>query len=146
MEFLNPFHVHLLHPRVIHFPIALFVSAMGLELLSLILKKDSLHRTALDIYILATIITPFVVLTGLQEAEYLHLNHPVLTIHRNFGFLTMWTSLISLPVLGIVHKQIPQMFKGVFLFFLLIIAIFVTVTGHNGGRMVYEYGVGMEEQ
>lgn len=145
MEFLNYFHIHLLHPRVIHFPIALFIGAMGMEILSLIFRKERLHQTAFDMYILATAITPFVVLTGLQEAEHLHLSHPVLTIHKNFGLLTMWTSLISLPIFWIVNKQSPKILRGVFLIFALVIVTLVTVTGHNGGRMVYEYGVGMEK-
>lgn len=145
MGFINQFYVPLVHPKMIHFPIALFIGAMGMELLSLIFKKDRLHRTALDMYIFATVITPFVVLTGLQEADHLHLGHPVLTIHRNFGLLTMWTSLISLPALWIVNKQSPKMFRLIFFIFLLAIVTLVTVTGHNGGRMVYEYGVGVSQ-
>ncbi|MBP9855613.1 MAG: DUF2231 domain-containing protein, partial [Candidatus Omnitrophica bacterium] len=88
---------------------------------------------------------PLVVLTGLQEANHLHLSHPVLTIHKNFGLLTMWTSLISLPVLWIVSQRNPKLFRAVFLIFVLAIAILVTVTGHQGGRMVYEYGVGISQ-
>ena len=145
MDLLFTPHIHLLHPRVIHFPIALFIGAMGMEVLSLIFKRDNLHRTALHMYILATVITPFVVLTGLQEAEHLHLGHPILIIHKNFGLLTMWTSLISLPILWIVNKQNPKILRALFLVFLLVIATFVTVTGHNGGRMVYEYGVGVDQ-
>ena len=145
MEMLNHFHIHLLHPRVIHFPIALFIGAMGMEMLSLMFRKERLHRTALDMYIFATVITPFVVLSGLQEAEHLHLHHPVLTIHKNFGLLTMWTSLISLPVLWIVNKRSPKILRTVFLIFVLVIVALVTITGYNGGRMVYEYGVGVEK-
>ena len=148
-------HVHLLHPKVIHFPIALFIGAMGMEALSLILsaiggsalggKKDNLHRTALHMYIFATVITPFVVLTGLQEAGHLHLSHPILTIHRNFALLTMWGSLVSLPILWLAKKKGEKIFRIVFIVFLLILVAFVSVTGYNGGRMVYEYGVGMEQ-
>lgn len=145
MGFLNQFYVPLVHPKMIHFPIALFIGAMGMEMLSRIFRKDRLHRTALDMYILATVITPLVVLSGLQEVEHLHLGHPVLTIHRNFGLLTMWTSLISLPVLWIINKQNPRIFRIVFLIFVLVIVALVTITGHNGGRMVYEYGVGVSQ-
>ena len=145
MELSSLPYVQLIHPKVIHFPIALFIGAMGMEALSLILKKDNLHRTALHMYILATVMTPFVVLTGLQEAEHLHLSHPVLTLHRNFGLLTMWISLISLPVLWIVNKYSPKLLRAIFIVSMLIIAIFVTVAGHNGGRMVYEYGVGVSQ-
>ena len=148
-------HVHLLHPKVIHFPIALFLGAMGMEALSLIFsttggsasgeKKDNLHRTAFHMYILATVITPFVVLTGLQEAEHLHLSHPILTIHRNFALLTMWGSLVSLPILWLAKKKGEKVLRIVFIVFLLILVSFVSVTGYNGGRMVYEYGVGVEQ-
>ena|SRR3989338_4548701 len=144
MEKLLDFHIHLLHPKLIHFPIALFLSAMGLEVLSLILKKDNLHRTALHIYILAALITPLAVLTGLQEAKHINLNHPILTTHKNFALLTMWGSLASLPILWFVRKN-TKVFRIVFLIFTLIIVIFVTIAGHNGGRMVYEYGVGVEK-
>ena len=145
MEILNQLHMHLLHPKVIHFPIALFLGAMGMEVLSLIFKKDSLHRTAFHMYILATVITPFVVLTGLQEAEHLHLSHPILTIHRNFALLTMWGSLVSLPVLWLAKKKGEKVLRIIFIIFLLMLAVFVSIAGHNGGRMVYEYGVGTEQ-
>ena len=149
MDFLNHFHVHLLHPKVIHFPIALFLGAMGMEMLSLLFPalggKDNLHRTAFHMYIFATVITPFVVLTGLQEAEHLHLNHPILTIHRNFALLTMWASLVSLPILWLAKKKGEKALRIIFIIFLLLLVVFVTIAGHNGGRMVYEYGVGTEQ-
>ena len=155
MELSSLPYVQLVHPKVIHFPIALFIGAVGMEMLSLIFsaiggsasggKKDNLHRTALHMYILAAVITPLAVLTGLQEAEHLHLSHPILTLHRNFALLTMWGSLISLPILWLAKKKKEKVFRIVFVIFLLMFAAFVSVTGYNGGRMVYEYGVGTEQ-
>ena len=150
MDLLSIPYIHLLHPKVIHFPIALFIGAMGMEVLSLFSsalggKKDNLHRTAFHMYILATVMTPFVVLTGLQEAEHLHLSHPILTIHRNFALLTMWGSLVSLPILWLAKKKGEKLLRIVFIIFLLMLTGFLSITGHNGGRMVYEYGVGMEQ-
>ena len=155
MDIFSILHVHLLHPKVIHFPIALFLGAMGMEVLSLIFsaiggsafggKKDNLHRTAFHMYILATVITPFVVLTGLKEAEHLHLSHPILTIHRNFALLTMWVSLVSLPILWLAKKKSEKILRIFFIVFLLMLVGFVSITGYNGGRMVYEYGVGVDQ-
>ena len=145
MELSSLPYVQLVHPKAIHFPIALFIGAMGMEVLSLIFKKDNLHRTAFHMYILATVITPFVVLTGLQEAEHLHLGHPILTIHRNFALLTMWGSLASLPILWLAKKKSEKVLRIVFIVFLLMLVGFVSITGHNGGRMVYEYGVGVDQ-
>ena len=145
MENLLRFHIHLLHPKLVHFPIALFLSAMGLDVLSLIFKKENLHMTPLHIYILATLVAPFVLLTGLQDAEHIHLNHPILTIHMRFALLTMWSSLLSLPILWFVNQRSRKVYRIIFLMVTLLIATFVTITGHNGGRMVFEYGVGIEE-
>ena len=138
-------YIQLVHPKVIHFPIALFLGAVGMEGLSLIFLKDNLHRTAFHMYILATVITPFIVLTGLQEAEHLHLSHPILTIHRNFALLTMGGSLVSLPILWLAKKKGEKVLRIIFIIFLLMLALFVSITGHNGGRMVYEYGVGVDQ-
>ena len=133
-----------LHPMLVHFPIALFVSSLGLEIFSFIFKKDSLHRSALYLYILAALLSPLVVLTGLAEAEEMHLKHRVLDLHKFFALLTMSSSLISLPILWFVHKQNERSARFLFIFFAVMIVIFVTLAAYNGGRMVYEYGIGVK--
>ena len=140
LEILQP-----LHPRVVHFPIALFVTGLGLEVVSLLFKKESLHRTALHIYVLAALLTPLVVRTGIWEETRLHLSHPILDKHRMFALWTMWVSLASLPVLWFLKKELPKFLRLIFLVFLIGVAATVILTGHNGGRMVYEYGVGTQE-
>ncbi len=139
-------HIHLLHPKLVHFPIAFFIGALGLEVISLVFKKENLHRAAVTLFVMAAFIAPLVVWSGLEEAEHLNLHHPVLGTHKRFALLTMWGSLAALPVLWVAHQRNQTAFRIVFLICLLIFAIFVTIAGHNGGRMVYEYGVGMEEQ
>lgn len=140
LDFLQP-----IHPKVVHFPIALFMTALGLDLASLIFKRESLHKTALHIYVIAALITPLVVRTGLWEEERLHLNHPILDKHRQFALWTLWASLTSLPVLWLIKQKSQKFFRIVFIISLIVIAGLVTVAGHNGGRMVYEYGVSVEK-
>ncbi len=138
-----PIDIHL-HPMVVHFPIALFITAAVIECLSLILRKEDWHRIAVFLYIVATLITPVVVLTGLREEDELHLNHPVLSLHKQFALLTLWGSWLSLPVLGLLAKKKPEMFRWVFFVCAMVIVILVSIAAYNGGRMVYEYGVGVE--
>ena len=140
LEYLIP-----LHPRMVHFPIALFVTAFTFDILSLFFRKESLHKAAINMYVFAALLTPVVVRTGLWEEERFHLSHPVLDKHRLFAFWTMWVALMSLPVLWFTKKEMPRYFRFLFLFFLTAVVVFVTLAGYNGGRMVYEYGVGMEE-
>ena len=134
-----------LHPIFVHFPIALFICALGLEVASLMLAKEILHQTAFHIYILAICIAPFTVLTGLFEANELHLNHPVFIIHRAFAFITLGISLMSLPVLAFFRTQGTKAYRIAFLIFLLMVTSSVSITAYNGGRMVYEYGIGVEK-
>ena len=140
LDFLQP-----IHPKIVHFPIALFMTALGLDFVSLILKKESLHKTALHIYVIAALMTPLVVRTGIWEEERFHLSHPVLDLHRLFALWTMWISLMSLPVLWFIKQKFQKFFRVLFMILLIGIAGLVTLTGHNGGRMVYEYGVGVDK-
>jgi uncharacterized membrane protein len=134
-----------LHPMVVHFPIALLISAFIFEIGYHLLKRESLHQTAVYIYGLAVCVTPFVVWTGLLEAERHHLNHPVLTLHRNFALGLCWVSLISVPCLFWIHKRSPGIFKYIFLILLASCSACVVLAGFNGGRLVYEYGIGVEQ-
>ncbi len=140
LDFLQP-----IHPKVVHFPIALFMTALGLDIVSLIFKKENLHKTAVHIYVIAALMTPLVVRTGLWEEERFNLSHPVLDQHRQFALWTMWVSLMSLPVLWFMKQKSQKFFRYFFIILLIVISGLVTLTGHNGGRMVYEYGAGVEQ-
>ena len=132
------------HPVLVHFPVALFTSAFVLELISLGLKKENLHKSAVHIYTFAAVVTPLVVLTGWLEADRLHLHHAILYAHRNFAFLTSGISLIGLAVLWFVPKKYPLQFQIVFFILAFLTAGCVAAAGYYGGMMVYEYGIGVE--
>ncbi|MBI3602758.1 MAG: hypothetical protein HY209_07705 [Candidatus Omnitrophica bacterium] len=133
-----------LHPKLVHFPIALLTTALVFELLSRCLRKNSFSQTAVFIYVFATFLTPLVVWSGWWEQTRLQLHHPVLTQHRTFALLTMWTALVSLPILWFLYRRSVKAFKTFFLILLIALTITVSITGYFGGEMVYEYGVGVE--
>ena len=134
-----------IHPKLVHFPIALAVSAMGMQGLGLFLKKDFLCKGAWLMFVLAVIAIPVIIFSGLLEADRLHLHHPVLTVHKNFAFAAMWLSLIFLPVLWCMRAKNNNFFQIIFLIVLFAVSILVGLTAHQGGRMVYEYGVGVSQ-
>lgn len=140
VEFLQP-----LHPKVVHFPIALFITAFGLEVLNWVTKKHFFHQCALCLYVAAALITPLVVRTGLWEAERLKLHHPLLDQHQRYALWTMWGTLMSLPMLWFFYHEQRKFFRTLFIVCLLASAGLVALTGDRGGKMVYEYGVGVED-
>ncbi len=139
LDFLQP-----IHPKLVHFPIALFIVALCFELISIILKKESFHKTAWHIYFFAVLLMPIIVRTGIWEEERLHLHHPVLESHEMFALWAMWASLVSLPVLWFMKHKSQRVFRISFVFVLLSIASLCIITAHFGGRLVYEYGVGVQ--
>ena len=136
-----------LHPALVHFPVALFVSALLMEAASFLphRKKESFHRSAIHLYGLACILAPLAVWTGLEEAEQEHLKHPVVDLHRNLALATLWVSWVGALSLGLVYKRFSKYFRPIFVIFILSTAALVTMAAYNGGRLVYEYGIGVEE-
>lgn len=133
-----------LHPMVVHFPIALFIIALLFQIIGMTFKNGSFLKTSLYLYVLAALITPLVLRTGIWEAEKLSLNHPLLDKHRQMAEWTMWVSLMSLPLLWFVSREAKKWFQVIFLMFLIVTSVLVSFAADKGGRMVYEYGVGVE--
>jgi len=134
-----------LHPMMVHFPIALFMTALVLDVLSFIFKRQGLHHSALTLYIIAALLTPLVVRTGMWEATKTGLNHPILDQHRQYATWLMWFSLMSLPLLWFIKTEFSKYFRLIFFMFLIGSSILVSLAADKGGRMVYEYGIGIEE-
>ncbi|MDZ4242976.1 MAG: DUF2231 domain-containing protein [Candidatus Omnitrophota bacterium] len=132
-----------IHPVAVHFPIALFVAAAGVEIGSRIFKSDAWHRTAVHLFILGALTAPAAVFTGLGEEERLHLKHPLLEKHERLGFLTTGIGIGGLAVLWWLNRNRRPIFRVVFVFLVLAAAAAAVATGYFGGRMVYEYGVGV---
>lgn len=132
-----------IHPKLVHFPIALVVCAMGMQALGVVFNKDYFRQGAWLMFVLAVLSMPVVVLSGLWEADRLHLSHPVLTLHKRFALITMWSSIAILPGFWFVRNN--KMFPIIFLIFLITVSGLLAFTAHQGGRMVYEYGVGVSQ-
>ncbi len=132
-----------IHPIIVHFPIALFITALGLEILSLIFKKEVLERCAFYNYLLG--IFGAIAAASVEWIANLPLAHPVFYTHRNFAHVTIIFSLASGAFLLMLKKRSARIFPIIFLLILLVTAILISVTGYYGGRLVYEYGVGVAE-
>ena len=132
------------HPILVHFPIALFFTACLFQLLNIFTCKDSFHHTAIQVYVLGSMMAILAVISGWVEANELHLKHPILNSHRFFAFFTLGVALTGLVVLGLSKRYFPKYFRQIFTVLVLMVAILSLATGYYGGRMVYEYAVGVE--
>ncbi len=133
-----------IHPAVVHFPIALFVTAFVFEAISLGGKKESFHQAAKYVFIFASLMTLLAVQTGLWELQKYKLHHPVARTHQNFAFLTLGLSLAAVSLLFLERRFSVKFSRFTFLILSGIIVVFVLTAAYNGGRLVYEYGIGVE--
>ncbi len=124
-----------IHPLVVHFPIALFITALGFEILSVILKKEILHQTAWYNYVLGIFSVPVVVSIGLWDGRFL--TDPGFYTHANLGYTTLGFSIVLGLILILVRRKSLRLFRILFLFFLFVIAGVVSITAYYGGMLVY---------
>jgi uncharacterized membrane protein len=131
----------LLHPLVIHFPIALLAVALALELLGWLRPSWNLGPTASWNLHLGFLGALAAVITGWFRAQSMGFEpdlKPVLEIHRWMGFATLAATGICVAFGWLTKKKktlVP--WYGVFLAGVVILMGF---TAHYGGTLVYGLG------
>lgn len=134
-----------LHPLIVHFPVALLLTAVGLDGAALLLRRPSLHRIALWNLSLGVLGAAAAVLTGLQaEAVGKHSFEiwQVMELHQRLGFSTLTLSAVSASWRIVTQDQLTPRARLVTM--LLEGALVGTLSwgAYLGGRLVYELGVG----
>ena len=146
-----------LHPIIIHFPIALLLIAPILVLLGIILPKQGrgLLIAAFVVMVLGTIATYFAVATGEAAAELAERTPGVAAVLERHEDMAETTRAIftALTVVFAGILFVPSLLKRnlgrksaavinlAFLVFYAAGAIALANVGHEGGRLVHEYGV-----
>lgn len=143
-----------LHPQVIHFPIALLFIYSFLEILNVIFKKDYFSNMAFIILALGIITAVAAVLTGNQAQEVAEIwegkgaliPFGAISEHENYATITLWyyIALAFLRVYFVVRKKFVGKIKYLFVLLSLFGAILIYETGKEGGKLVYEHGIGTD--
>lgn len=133
------------HPLVVHFPIALLLSALALDGAALAFKRPPIHRVALWNLCLGTAGAAAAVLSGLQAediAKHSFEIWQVMRLHKRLGITTL---ILGIMVSGVRLVKRDRLTPRVRLATLIVMGLMVaTVTAGAflGGRLVYEFGVG----
>ena len=139
--------IYLLHPILVHFTIALFLFTVLMDILGLILKKDSFHVASWYSLITSGIAVIFTVIAGLIAEDLVNASpaaQEIIEIHEKLGF-TVLTIILSLAIWRIILKgKMP--IKGLTLFMVISVVgvIIITIGGYLGGELVYTYGVAVK--
>ncbi len=133
-----------IHPMLVHFPIALFLTAWFLNTASSFLKIEALTQAAWIVYVLAAFSSLLTVASGLWEADRLNLHHPVVYAHRNFALASLGVSWLSLITVLVLRRRRPSVIPFVFASACWLSMGLVLTAGYFGGEMVYKYGIGIK--
>jgi len=133
------------HPLLVHFPIALLLTAFVLDLLALGLKRPALHRVALWNLGLGTLGAGAAVWSGYEAAEIAKHTfeiHQIMELHRKLGIATLILGVLVVAWRLWKRDQLGIRARAATLVLMLTIAGTLGYGAHLGGRLVYEFGVG----
>lgn len=133
------------HPLVVHFPIALTLTAVGLDLLGLVTKREHFHVAARWNFLFALVIGAAAFGTGLlaeDEVPSVGVKHEIAERHKllAIGFM----GLISILTIWRFRSgfAFPRKMRWLYTIGILAAAPLIGLTAHQGGTLVYEHGIG----
>lgn len=133
------------HPLLVHFPIALLLTALLLDGLAIVLKRPTIHRVALWNLTLGTLGAGAAVWSGYQAADIAKHTfeiHQVMELHRKLGITTLILGALVVAWRLWKHDQLGGCARLLALLAMLGMTGTLTYGAHLGGRLVYEFGVG----
>ena len=142
-----------LHPLVVHFPIAILILYILVEVVSVFINNEKLKFTAQFLLIAGVISALAAVLSGNQaeqiaskiiEKHNLTSAQKALEAHEEQATFFLWYFVFVLVIrtMFILKKKFNG-FRKIFVSILAVIGLYLILnTGKYGGELVYKYGVG----
>lgn len=138
-----------IHPLLVHFPIALLIAAVGVDVIGWALGRHKpLRQAATLLYVLGTGTAIASYFTGRAASQAIWLPgmaHAVVGEHWDWAFRTVWffgiVTAFRLVLLRPSRDPGPAIVATLALAGLLGIGLLIE-TGDRGGRLVYQHGVG----
>jgi len=143
-----------IHPLVVHFPIALLLTATGLDTAGLALRCNRpLRFVATVLYVIGTIALAAAYFTGRAAAATVWLPgmaHAAVAEHWEWAFRAIWFfAVMTLARLMLLWRLRTEPRHGVVALLTLaglLGGLLLGETGDRGARLVYQHGVGIARE
>lgn len=142
---MGPLPMENIHPLIVHFPIALLLTALLLDGLAIVIKRPGFHRVALWNLSLGTLGAAAAVWSGYQAADIAKHSfeiHQVMELHRKLGIATLILGALIVGWRLMKRDRFTTRGRALTLAVMLVMAGTLGFGAHLGGRLVYEFGVG----
>lgn len=137
-----------LHPLVVHFAVALLLTAAALITIAVARRRTSVDqplviagRIVLWIGLIALVLAVGAGLQAYYSVGHDGPSHAAMTDHRNWAFATLAVFSIS-GALSWVKRKSDLSVRDVVL--LLVSSAILLVTAYKGGELVYRFGIGVQ--
>ncbi len=134
-----------LHPAMVHFPIALLLVALLIDIASLILSREWLHKTAILIYLLGAAAAGLTFWSGRSAAESVELSagvEAVLSRHEDFATFTLWFFGIYAVIRFLIQFAAYKRWAHAVIIVMSIAGQALLIqTADLGGTLVYRHAV-----
>jgi uncharacterized membrane protein len=142
------------HPLIVHFPIGLLLTAAGVDAAAWLLRcNQRLRFVASSLYVGGTAMLIAAYFTGRAAAGSVFLSgmaHAAIKQHWDMAFLTVWffgaLTVIRLLLLRWLGPAPRSAAVGALVLAGFIGVALIGATGDRGGRLVYEYSVGVVQK
>ncbi len=129
-----------LHVLVLHFPIALVMSALLADLLRLVWKSDFFKHAAVFCLVLAVLSAVPAVITGLAKArsqEFVGDYRSIVVIHQWLGIMSLVLGTIIVVIRLLKRERLEKIWAVGYYILLFLLAAIIAATGHYGGMLVH---------
>ena len=136
-----------LHPLIVHFPIALFLTAVICELAGYFLNSKVLTTVALVNSTLAAVAGIAAVITGLLASQIVPATGDVRTVmesHRTMGYLVLASASAFASLKFYAHYKQTDRYLITQIGIGLLGIVITLLAAHEGGQLVYRHRVGVQ--
>ena len=140
-----------IHPMLVHFPIALITTAVFLDFIGLIWKKDWVRNAVVTMLVLAVLASLVTYLSGRQAIDSVSVPmnaELTASYHADWALYTLlyFSLYTTLRAFLFWQKKDSKRFIAILLFLAGLAGIvLLTKTADLGGKLVYKYGVGTKK-
>jgi len=139
-----------LHPKIVHFPIALFFTYVLFDAIGIVFKKDAYQKSAHLLLFLGVLGAFAAAFSGNQAINaYKFWNDyslMALADHELYANITVWyfTAILILRTYLVIKKRYFSKVKYLVFILSLLGCLIVFQTSEYGGKLIREFGIGTE--
>ena len=139
----------LLHPMIVHFPIALLLVGFATDVLGLIIKRDFFSKVAFYLLILGTLGVIAAYFSGDLAGEGLAEGGALkqtLETHEDAAILSLWlmTATALVRIAMVAMKKFTGAWRWIPVVMFLAGILSIARTGYYGGELVFKHAAGVQ--